>query len=83
VPFFFFGRNSRLFYIVYFVRKILGIKTNLELVLLPREIFNKRNKTIKVRIGSPIAYQTFKNTKSHYEWAQSVKQQVYKLKEAI
>ncbi|MGC9375082.1 MAG: 1-acyl-sn-glycerol-3-phosphate acyltransferase [Bacteroidales bacterium] len=83
VPFFFFGRNSRLFYIIYFIRKILGIKTNLELVLLPREIFNKKNKTIKVRIGSPIAYQTFNNTKSHYEWAQSVKQQVYKLKSGL
>jgi len=80
VPLYFYGRNSRLFHIIYVGRKAMGIKTNLELVLLPREIFNKKNKTIKVRIGSPIAYQTFKSTKTHYEWAQFVKEQVYTLK---
>ncbi len=79
-PVFFYGRNSRLFYIIYIGRKTLGIKTNLELVLLPREIFNKRNKTIKVRIGKPIAYNTFNSNRTHFEWAQYVKQQVYNLK---
>ncbi|MBW7843780.1 hypothetical protein SDC9_159269 [bioreactor metagenome] len=80
VPVFFYGRNSRLFYIIYIGRKTLGIKANLELVLLPREIFNKRNKTIKVRIGKPIAYNTFNSNRTHFEWAQYVKQQVYNLK---
>ncbi len=80
VPVFFYGRNSRLFYIVYFGRKILGIKTNLELVFLPREIFNKENKTVRVKIGKPIPYYTFDNSKTHIEWAQSVNQQVYNLK---
>jgi putative hemolysin len=80
VPVFFYGRNSSLFYIIYIGRKILGIKATLELVLLPREIFNKRNKTIKVRIGKPIAYDTFNCNRTHFEWAQYVKQQVYNLK---
>lgn len=80
VPIYFYGRNSHLFYIIYIGRKALGIKTNLELVLLPHEIFNKKNKTIKVSIGSPIPYQSFDNTKTHFEWAQYVKQQVYTLK---
>lgn len=80
VPIYFHGRNSRLFYIIYLGRKALGIKTNLELVLLPHEIFNKKNKTIKVSIGSPMPYQSFDNTKTHFDWAQYVKQQVYTLK---
>jgi len=80
VPFFFFGRNSHLFYFIYFVRKILGIKTNLELVLLPREIFNKKNKTVRVKIGKPITYHTFTSSKTHFEWAHYAKQQVYNLK---
>jgi len=80
VPLFFYGRNSRLFYFVYIIRKALGIKTNFELVLLPHELFNKKNKTIKIKIGSPIPYQTFNHTKNHYEWAQFVKEQVYSLK---
>jgi hypothetical protein len=80
VPFFFYGRNSWLFYIIYIGRKAMGIKTNLELVLLPREIFNKKNKTVRVKIGKPIPYPTFTSSKTHFEWAQSVKQQVYNLK---
>lgn len=80
VPFFFYGRNSRLFYFIYIVRKALGIKTNLELALLPHEIFNKKNKTMKVKIGNPIHYQTFDDTKTHFEWAQFVKKQVYNFK---
>lgn len=65
------------FYVIYIGRKILGIKANLELALLSREIFNKRNKAIKVRINKPIAYDTFNSNKTHFEWAQYVKQQVY------
>lgn len=83
VPIYFYGRNSRLFYAIYVLRKALGMKATLELILLPREIFNKRNKTIRVKIGSPISYQTFDNTKTHTEWAQFVKEQVYKLKYAV
>lgn len=80
VPFFFSGRNSLLFYFIYTSRKILGIKTNIELVLLPREIFTRKNKTVKVKIGNPISYQIFDKSKTHFEWAQFVKEQVYNLK---
>ena len=80
VPIFFYGRNSNLFYFIYIIRKLLGIKATIELVLLPHEIFTKRNKTIKVKIGKPIIYQTFDKSKTHFEWAQLVKEQVYNLK---
>ena len=80
VPFFFYGGNSSLFYLIYIVRKALGIKATIELVLLPYEIFNKKNKIIKVKIGKPISYQTFDKSKNHFEWAQYVKEQVYNLK---
>lgn len=79
VPIHFMGRNSSLFYSVYAIRKILRIKANLELALLPHEIFNKRNKTIKVKIGKPIPYSTFDKSKSPFEWAQYVKGLVYTL----
>ena len=80
VPFFFYGHNSNLFYFIYIVRTALKIKTTIELVLLPREFFNKKNKTIKVKIGKPISFQTFDKSKTHFEWAQFVKEQVYNLK---
>jgi len=77
VPFYFYGRNSRLFYSIFMIRSFLGIKNSFRIGLLPREIFNKRNKTIKVKIGKPIDYNSFDNTKKQYEWAQYVKEQVY------
>jgi len=73
------GRNSLLFYTIFLFRQVLGIKLTLELILLPREMFRKRGKTIKVNIGHPISYQTFDNTKTYYAWAQEVREQVYKL----
>ncbi len=80
VPIFFHGRNSRLFYLIYIGRKMLRINATLELALLPREIFNKKNRTIRVKIGKPISHHTFNSTKTHFEWAQYVKQKVYSLK---
>lgn len=81
VPFYFYGRNSRLFYAVYTFRKFFGIKVNMELALLPHEMFNKRNKTIKLRIGKPISYTKFDKSLSHLEWAQKVRAHVYSLGE--
>ena len=83
VPFYFYGRNSLLFYFIYIARKTFGISKTLELVLLPHELFNKRNKTIRVKIGKPISYRTFDISRSHHDWAQFVKKQVYNLKNAI
>jgi hypothetical protein len=79
VPFYFYGRNSLLFYMIFKFRKSLGIGTNLELILLPFEFFNKKNRTIKVIIGKPISYHTFDKSQTHLEWAQWVKGQVYSL----
>lgn len=81
VPFFFYGRNSRLFYTIFIARQWFGIKTNIELALLPHEMFRKKSKTIKVKIGKPISWQTFDQSLSHAEWAQKVRGWVYDLKE--
>ncbi|MEA1898167.1 MAG: 1-acyl-sn-glycerol-3-phosphate acyltransferase, partial [Bacteroidota bacterium] len=77
VPIRFYGRNSILFYGIYIFRCIFRIKTNIELMLLPRELFRKKGKTIKVKINKPIHYQEFNNTLSHLEWAQKVRSLVY------
>jgi len=77
VPLCFEGRNSNLFFFIFIVRTFLGIKTNLELMLLPSELFKKRNQTIRVRIGKPIPWQTFDKSYSHFEWAQWVKKVTY------
>ncbi|MBT3207080.1 MAG: glycerol acyltransferase [Bacteroidetes bacterium] len=79
VPFYFYGRNSCLFYMVYLIRQLFGIKINLELLLLPYEMFKKRNKTIKVKIGKPMSYHMFDKSTSHLGWAQKVRSHVYEL----
>jgi putative hemolysin len=79
VPFYFEGKNSGLFYLIFILRKIFGIKLNIELLLLPREMFKKRNKTIKLIIGKPIPYSMFDKSFSHNEWAQKVRSLVFDL----
>ena len=79
VPFFIYGRNSGFFYFLNLVRRILGINTNIELILLPREMFRKKNKTIKVKIGKPIPYQKFDKIFSPWVWADKVRRHVYNL----
>ena len=73
------ARNSQLFYNVSSFRKIFRIKSNLEMFLLPREMFNKSGKTISITFGKPIAYKTFDESRTHLEWAQKVREYVYLL----
>jgi len=73
------ARNSRLYYKIARFSKIFRIKSNLEMFLLPREMFNKSGKTITITIGKPIAYKTFDESRTHLEWAQKVREYVYLL----
>ncbi|MDR1809926.1 MAG: 1-acyl-sn-glycerol-3-phosphate acyltransferase [Prevotella sp.] len=79
VPVFFEARNSNFFYTFANIRKHLGLKFNIELVLLPDEMFKNKNKTFTITFGNPIAWQTFDRTKTASEWANNVKETVYSL----
>ena len=79
VPFYICGRNSVFFYFISSMRRILGIKADIELILLPNEMFRKKNKTIKVKIGKLILYEKFDKTFSHTDWAQEMRKYVYDL----
>jgi putative hemolysin len=77
VPFRFYGRNSILFYSVFIIRKMFGIKINLELALLSREFFKKKNKTIRVQIKKPITWQELSKEHTHQAWAKKIRSYVY------
>jgi len=47
------GRNTRRFYAIHKVRRLLGIGLNLEMLLLPDELFHRRGECVQVRIGPP------------------------------
>jgi len=81
IPFHFSGRNTSHFYFLANLRKFLGIKSNLEMFLLPDETYRHRNKKLTLIFGKPIPWRTFDHTKSPQEWATWVRNIVYSLPE--
>ena len=83
IPVFISGRNSNRFYRLANLRKFFRIKWNLEMFFLPDETYHHRNADIHLYFGKPISYTTFNNSKTHQEWADWVKQQVYLLPNTV
>ena len=73
------AKNSRFFYIVAKLRAKLGIKFNIEMALLVRELRKQMHRTIKITIGKPISYESLDGSKTPYEWAQEIRNKVYNL----
>lgn len=76
------GKNSEFFYNLGSWRKKIGLKANIEMFWLVDEMYKQRGKKVVIRIGNPISYQYFKAEKSDAQWAEEMKQLVYKLGEA-
>lgn len=79
VPIYFSGQNSKFFYNLAKIRGFFGIKANIEMLYLVDEMFKQKGKSITVRIGTPIPYLTFDNSKPPQEWALWVKKKVYQM----
>lgn len=79
VPVYFSGRNSSFFYNLSRLRTFLGVKANIEMLYLVDEMFKQKGKNITVKIGKPIPYSTFDNSKSPSEWAKWLKNIVYQM----
>ena len=79
VPVHFGGRNSDFFYNLANICKALGIKFNIAMLYLADEMFKNRHKTFTVTFGKPIPWQTFDKSKTPAQWAEYVKDIVYKL----
>jgi 1-acyl-sn-glycerol-3-phosphate acyltransferase len=77
VPVYCTGRNSNFFYGLAWIRKILGIKSNIEMLYLVDETYRHRNDHITVTFGKPIPYTTFDQSKTPVQWAKWVKEKVY------
>jgi hypothetical protein len=77
VPVYFEAKNSRTFYLIANIRKKLHIKINIEMLLLPREMYKAEHSTFTIYFGKPIPWQTFDSSKTLQQWADWVKQQVY------
>lgn len=79
VPVHFDGRNSQLFYNIARWRRKLGIKINLEMALLPREIFRSAGSTFTLRCGKPIPWQSLQGGSKASKQASILRRTVYNL----
>ena len=81
VPIYMDTKNQPKYYRFYkfrkFISKLTG--TNIERFFLLRQSFTHYNNTFCINIGKPFSYELFDKTKDHYQWAQSVKEHVYRL----
>ena len=69
VPIFFDAQNSRFFYRFAQWRKRLGIKFNIELIFLPKEMIKKCGSTLHVVIGAPIPWSSLDASRPKQEAA--------------
>ena len=78
VPVFFNACNSRFFYRFAKWRKKLGIKFNIELIFLPKEMLKQSGTTLHAVIGEPISWTTLDVSKPKQEAAR-LREIVYQL----
>ncbi|MDE7411994.1 MAG: 1-acyl-sn-glycerol-3-phosphate acyltransferase [Paramuribaculum sp.] len=79
IPVHFSGQNSRFFYNFAKFRKRVGIKFNIEMVRLPREVFLSRGKSFVVTIGAPVSWQSLKGGADAAQEALDIRRRVYSL----
>lgn len=79
VPVFIDGKNTNFFYNLANLRRRLGIRANIEMFFLVDEFYKHVNETITIRIGDPIPYTQFDNSKRPDEWAAWVREKVYEM----
>lgn len=78
VPIHFGGQNSDFFYrLANFSDRHL--KFNLAMLFLVDEMYKNVHKSFRIAIGEPIPWQTFDKSKTNAEWAQWVRERVYRL----
>ena len=79
VPVHFYGENSASFYRFADRRKKFGIKFNIEMVLLPREVFRAKGKRFTLTCGHPIAWESLGSRGEAMGRAREIRRIVYSL----
>lgn len=79
IPVHFSGKNSTFFYNFAKFRQKLGIKLNIEMIYLPREIFRSKGASFTITVGKAIPWQKFKGGARAADEAAAVRKIVYSL----
>ena len=82
-PVYFSGRNSNWFYNLSNFRKAIGIKSNIEMLYLPDEMFQQKDKDLHIVFGERIPWEKFDKSKTPLEWAEWIQGKSYELAEVI
>ena len=84
VPVYVEGRLSKRFYRLANWRKRLGVKSNIEMLYLPDEMFRQRDRHFRLIFGEPIDVETLKRTGGNYHMqAQEVRRMSYALADRL
>lgn len=73
------GELTSSFYRLSNFRTAVGIKANIEMFYLVDELFKQKDKTLRIKFGKSISYNTFDSSKRDIEWAAWVKEKAYAL----
>lgn len=80
IPMFFSGENSKFFYNFAKLRSRLGLKFNIEMIRLPREVFLSRGREFSLFIGAPVSHTALKGGSDARETADRIRHIVYSMK---
>jgi len=73
------GHNSNFFYNLANLRKKLRLKANIEMLFLVDEMFKLKIRKLPMTFGKPIPITVFDRRKSDQQWAEELREFVYKL----
>lgn len=79
IPVHFSGENSTFFYKFARRRERMGLKFNVEMIFLPREVFRAQGKVFEITCGKPISWQVLKGGPDAERTAEQIKDTVYSL----
>lgn len=80
IPLYFDGENSSFFYKFAKLRTRIGLKFNIEMIYLPREVFLSEGKSYSIKIGNPIGWESLDTGRNAAAQAEKIKRVVYNLK---
>lgn len=81
IPSFFCGKNSSFFYNFAHIRRYSGLKFNIEMIFLPREVIKSKGKLFSIYFGKPVATDKLKESDPD-SIAEQIKDLVYTLRPA-
>lgn len=79
IPVHFSGKNSEFFYKFATLRQRLGLRFNIEMIRLPREVMLSRGSHFVITFGEPVPYTSLQGGRKAAGQAAELRQAVYKL----